>query len=292
MSEPFRYRGFGLLIESELKLPEFAAIGSVQGEPDVSIRIGAVPLARRQTTLHEELAINSVGAAFLIRNGREITVDSFPGAKPEDVRMVLLGRVMAFLLRQRGWLPLHASGVIINGVCALFLGPSGQGKSTTAAAFHRARHLVITDDIAAVRLTDSGKCLIQSALPCVRLSDDSRSALGSDQFNSEPQTGKRRYDLLGAGDGGRYPVRCAYVLEFGDSVQIEPVPALQAVTLLSRNSVVRHLHMDPEVLSHHLRDCAVVANSIPVQRLSRPRSIEALPMLVRAVEENLAQITT
>src|SRR6202012_2899502 len=136
-----------------------------------------------------------IGAAFLIRDGREITVDVLPESDPTMVRVVLLGRVIAVVLRQRGWLPLHASGVVIDDECVLFLGATGAGKSTTAAAFYRAGHLVATDDVGAVRIAGGGRCVLQSAWSCVRLRDDVRLVLDALDPVTGIQAEKRRYDL-------------------------------------------------------------------------------------------------
>jgi hypothetical protein len=169
----YRYSGFGLVIDSELELPELVPS---EGQPDILIRRGTVPRVRRKATLEEEIAFNVIGVAFHIRNGREIVIDPNPGVDPGTLRVVLLGRVMAFLLRQRGWLPVHASGVVIDGQCILFLGGSGTGKSTTAAAFHARGHLVVTDDVGPVRVVD-GHCVVQPVGSRLRLLDDARAVL-------------------------------------------------------------------------------------------------------------------
>ena len=56
----------------------------------------------------------------------------------------------------------------------------------------------------------------------------------------------------------------------------EPIDTLRAITLLSRHSFVRHRHMEREALQRHLRDCSAVASVIPIRRLIRPRSLDAL----------------
>lgn len=294
MNQYFRYRGFGLLIHSEIELPELLAASAGNDKADkadVMIRMGTVPRVRRQATLDEELAINSVGAAFLIRNGLEITVDVRPDADPGTIRVLLLGRVMAFLFRQRDWLPLHASGVVVDDECVLFLGAPGAGKSTTAAAFHKAGHLVVTDDVGAVRIAGEGRCVVQSAWSYVRLRDDARAVLDDSDAAAEFQLDKHRYDLSrGIAGGELYPVRCAYIVEYGDAMLAEPIDTLRAIALLSRHSFVKHHNMEREALQRHLQDCSAVASHIAVRRLIRPRSLGALPALVRFVEEDLARL--
>lgn len=291
MNAYFRYRAFGLIIDSELELPELPPASVRDDKAGVAIRRGPLRRVPRHATLAEEVGINIPGAAFLVRNGREITVDVLPDADPALVRVVLLGRVMAFLFRQRGWLPLHASGVVMDGECILFLGATGAGKSTTAAAFHKRGHLVATDDVGAVRIAGGGHCVLQSAWSYLRLRDDARVVLDVSDRAAGFQANKHRYDLdRGISPGDLYPVRCAYVLEYGDATVAEPVDSLPATTLLSRHSFVTHPNMDRESLQRHLRDCSAVASIIPVRRLIRQRSLAALPAVVRFVEEDLASV--
>ena len=292
MNSRFHYRAFGLHIDSEIELPELPSIPLREDKTEVTIRRGSVPRPNRRATHNEERAVSVLGAAFLIRNGNEITVECVPQADPVAIRVVLLGRVMAFLLRQRGWLPLHASGVVIDNECVLFLGAVGAGKSTTAAAFHAQGHLVITDDVAAVRTNnDEGRCVVQASRSFVRLHDDARVVLGNCDLPAAFQLDKHRYDLnTGTAPQELYPVACAYILEYGDAMRVEPVPSLQAIALLSRHSFVRHRIMEREVLRRHLRDCSAMAGVVSVRRLVRPRSLDALPAVVRFVEDDLAAL--
>jgi energy-coupling factor transporter ATP-binding protein EcfA2 len=253
-----------------------------------------VPRFRRRATLDRELAFNVVGAAFLINEGREIIVDPLPHADPAAVRMVLLGRVMAFLLRQRGWLPLHASGLTLDkagdtGKCVLFLGSAGAGKSTLAAAFHQAGHLVITDDVAPVKVATDGMCLMQSALSYVRLKDKVVPELGKLGLTDPMRQGdKFRYDLVGPSLRDAYRVDRAYVIEYGSGFSIEPLSGPDAVMMLSRHSFVKHRDSERPAMERHLKHCAAVAAILPVRRLIRPRSIKALGETVRLVEDDLS----
>jgi len=66
----------------------------------------------------------------------------------EDACTYLAGPVLAFVLRLRGALALHASAVQIDDRGALaIVGPHGAGKSTTAAALGRRGCRVIADDV-------------------------------------------------------------------------------------------------------------------------------------------------
>lgn len=235
----------------------------------------------------EEVAHHERGGSFHIKLGREIIVDPKPGADADLLRVLLMGRMMAFLLRQRGWLSLHASGIAIGGEAVLFLGISGAGKSTIAAAFHARGHQVITDDVGAVRVEQS-QCLVCPAGSRIRLFDDAREAFGGTTPQGIFQWRKSVFDVHRDQVPKSMLVRRLYVLNDGDEFTSEGVPPLAAVATLSIHSVIRRERMDEESLSVHLRDCSMVAQAVPVRRLVRPRSLRALPSVVRFVESDLA----
>jgi hypothetical protein len=280
-----RYAGFGLVIDSELDLPQ---LPFAEGDPDVRIHFGTVPRTSRRATPEEEFAYNARGA-FQISNGREIVIDSRPGVEPGALRIVLLGRIMAFLLRQRGWLPVHASGVVIGGQCVLFVGRQRAGKSTTAAAFHARGHLVITDDVGPVRVVD-GHCVVQTVGSRLRLRDDARAVLNGADLRPDFQCDKYAYELRSGELSGLFQVRRLYLLEQGEPIRAVEVPSLLAAALLSSHAFLKYHNATPEVLRNHLRDCAAVAGVVPIRRLIRPFSLASLPGLVRFVEEDLDRL--
>ncbi len=237
--------------------------------------------------MREEIAFHARGGAFHIKEGREIVLDPRPGADPALLRVLLAGRMMAFLLRQRGWLPLHASGAEVRGVGILFLGASGSGKSTTAAAFHSGGCEVVTDDVAAVRVDADGGCVLSPGGPRIRLLDDSRAVFGAAEPKGAVQWRKRLFDLTRGERRELVPIRRIYVLEYGSEIEQERIQPMAAVAALSAHSFVKHWRMDEVALAAHLRDCSRVARSVPLYRLLRPRSLDALPELVRRVSKDL-----
>jgi hypothetical protein len=277
----FRYFGFGLTIDSEVELPD---LSPGHEEPDVVIRIGPVPRTPRKATLDDEIAITHRGGAFHIRHGREIVLDPAPGANPELLRVLLMGRMMAYLLRQRGWLSLHASGVRIDGRAVLFLGVSGSGKSTTVAAFHSRGHQVITDDVGAVRVCATRQCVLRPQGSRIRLLDDSRAVFEGVAPSGVFQWDKHTFDLANGDQQELVPVARIYALEYGGAISSEGIKPLPAVALLSEHSFVRRRGMTREALAAHLSACSSVAGAVPVCKLVRPRSLAALPDLVRWVE--------
>ena len=84
---------------------------------------------------------------------------------------------MACLLYQKGYLLLHASAVEFQKKVYLFPGPSLCGKSTIAAYLVKNGGKLITEDTAAIKLTDHG-AFIYPSYPLIKLSQQANNYIG------------------------------------------------------------------------------------------------------------------
>lgn len=181
------YRAYGLTIRSEIDLPEVPAAAAA--EADVEILFGPVPHTLGRVNLaygtwqanNTEALFEAAGTGrFLISGGRRILVNPCPDADADCVRILLMGAVLAGLLRQRGFLTLHASAVRANGGAVLFAGASGAGKSTLLAGLIARGFAMLADDVTAIGSASGQTPYAQPAFPTIRLWEDSMSALGKD----------------------------------------------------------------------------------------------------------------
>ena len=287
----------GLVIRSELPVPElFTKIGRA----DVVIRLGntqrvpetdAAAAGRFQATADETaLAYGGVGV-FQVRAGREIIITPAPGVAERTLRLFLLGPALAVLLHQRGRLILHASAVTVDGLTVAFLGGSGWGKSTTAAALYMRGHPVFADDTVAVDVRDGDCPLVYPGVPQLKLWPDVVRILGERPETLptlRPDLEKRAYPVRLDVPLRPYELKRVYVLAEGTEQKIEPLGYGKAVVELIRHTYgVRLLSgINPRA---HLLQCAALARLVPLSRLKRPRKLGALPALARCVEEDLAQ---
>ena len=160
----YKYTAFGLQISSE---PELPGLLQGNGNTEVTIRFREVP---------ENLAVPIKGkgvayeinadsfllkvsgiAGFLVKHGNEIVIDKQNGADDHDIALFTINTPIGALLYQRGYLPLHASAIAVNGGCAIFTGISGVGKSTILASFHQQGYHVLSDEICAMWLSLNGE---------------------------------------------------------------------------------------------------------------------------------------
>jgi hypothetical protein len=285
----YRYSGFSLNIHSELELRGFPP-GC--GEPDVTIRLGHVNRALTPVTIDDEVASPGKVGWFHIMSGREIIVDLLPGADAGELQTLLAGRLMGYLLRQRGYLALHASAVAIDGQGVLFVGDSGSGKSTTAAAFHSRGHDLLADDVAAVRILQVGAEL-QAACTGLRLREDSRMVMGAAATPAGFQAEKHHYILQGRPLAGPFSVKRIYILEFGgcegpSQIHSAAMSGFSSAALLNAHSFLRKRRASHALRQINLDRAGAVAAAAPVFRLVRARSLNLLPALVDLVERDLS----
>ncbi|MGQ0801877.1 MAG: hypothetical protein ACT4NL_17405 [Pseudomarimonas sp.] len=182
LKHTFTYRAFGLLLQSEIELPELII---ADGPADIRITLGKVPehlaAPSKRGVLFEVaenevlINVNRVGR-FLISMGNQVQIDPAAGADERDVRTFLLGSVMGALAHQRGLLPIHGSAIRLAEGCAIFTGPSGVGKSTLVAALAQQGHAVLTDDISVVQ-PSTQQCLLYPGIPRLKLWGDTLEKL-------------------------------------------------------------------------------------------------------------------
>ncbi len=153
-----------------------------------------------------------------------------PGQTLDDLCAYLYGPVLGFVLRARGVLALHASCVEVDGGAVLFAGESGTGKSTTAAFFAQHGHVVLSDDLTALRQEPAGFSA-SPAFDHVRLWRASEEILFGHPDTLAPITptwGKLRFPLTGRSFASTaHPVRAIFILD--DPGATSQYPAIRAM---------------------------------------------------------------
>jgi hypothetical protein len=300
------YAAFGLTVASELELPELRAVAPPDGPADVRIALGAIEAGGggdgtlRHTADGDLLSF--ADCRLLVRDGREVVVEPRPGADPAAVRWCLLGAGVNFLLAQRDAFVVHASVVAVGGRAVAFVGPSGRGKSTTAAAFLAAGHDLLADDVAAIVVdadADEGDAAtgdvdaaarVVPGFAAVKLAAEAVVGvdLAAERAGDGPVADKQFYRPTSAAVAtAPVPLAAIYLLDDGAAVGSEPVaPGAAVVELLRETHTVATL-ADPAAAATALTGAGAVVDAVPVRRLTRPRSFDALPAVVAAVDRDL-----
>jgi len=296
-SNLFHYCAYGLQIACEFECPELLP-GS--DRVDVLIRRAEVPqsllrepdpaepAAGAFQSVDDTVLLRIHGqAAFLIRGGREILVEPAAGTDADSWRIFLLGSAMGALLFQRGWLPIHGSGLRGEHGAFVITGEQGAGKSTLAAVLQRRGLEVLSDDVCAVDALGPEGPLLHPAYPRLHLREDVLAATGADPRRLRPSRKLIPKLALDVEDAfAREPARLrAIFLLQGDSEvmghrELDPLERAAAVIESTyRGAFVRPMNL----LESHFRQAVEVARHCRVVRIWRPRDLRDLERLAALV---------
>ncbi|MEO8132466.1 MAG: serine kinase [Betaproteobacteria bacterium] len=289
----FFYTAYNLGIHSQIPLR--GLVEETDVPKDVSIQLREIDRSEKAMPRDASLFLGETPgvAMFLVRAGQAIVVDPAPGAEELLLGALVLGPLMAVLLRQRGYAVLHASSIATNAGAVVFLGDSGSGKSTLAGAFYESGYGIMTDDVMPVRF-ENGHAYVVPGYPSVKLFPHTATLLGCETTAMDfvhPQIGKRSHSVAQRFPAEPLQLCRMYVLAEAEVDSIEPLRPQEIFRELVRNSRAATLLRDPESLHAHLRDCTRLAADISVFRLRRRRAISSLPQLIQLIEQHLAQDT-
>jgi hypothetical protein len=294
----YRFASYGLIVESTMAVP--GVMPAPPGlRPDVVVRLaqsdhaaidgGAGEIIRYASperdehdtpwmTVYDGAAhrfVYSEGAQFLIsRDGTAVEGAWRAPLTESDAASYLLGPVLAFVLRLRGVVPLHAGAVVVRGGAFVFAGPAGAGKSSTVAAFGALGYDVLSDDVVPIRVRANDVCA-DPGFPRVSVWDDTASAvLGPGMSALRPWSetyGKRCLDLDDR--GFRFcersvPVTSIFILgpRSDRGVPAAPFKPRAAVLALAANTYGSYL-LDPRLREVEFALLASVAGRVPVHPL-------------------------
>jgi hypothetical protein len=270
-----------------------------EGDPEVVIRFGRVdaplPVGEEglvHATGEEALLFFGDVGRVLVREGREIVIDPVPGANDSVLRLVVLGPGIGIILYQRGQLTLHASAVAVEGGAIAFMAERGWGKSTTAAAMHSRGYGLVSDDITALQFEDTDEVpVVAPGYPQFKLWPEAAAFLGDvpeDLPRLDPGFEKRGRPVAAAFATAPLPLKRIYVLDQGEAPGIESLSPQEAFLSLLHHTYGRQLFQAVGTSSHFLK-CSRVVKSVPMLRLRRPYSLEALPEVAQLIENDLAR---
>ena len=205
----------------------------------------------------------------------------------EDVALYLLGPIIGFMLRLRGTVCLHASGVLVNEQAFAITGPSGAGKSTLAASFAAAGYPILTDDVLPLTTTN-GEVHTQSGYSRLRLfpnSFENLPELPNQLPLLAPGWDKCFLDL--ASDNYQLhtasaPLKVIYVVDWGsraqDSPSISPIAGTAAVPILAANTYRNEL-LSAEMRKKEFYFLSALASRITVKKLCPVDDISTIPLV-------------
>lgn len=306
------YHVYGVSVRSRWRLPGSPAAGHAVAEVEVveeaaALCCAGVRASRRPTrgaAWFRHLRLND-GSTYLrwsglfeflvSADGRRIAARALNGISPEVFQTYLLGQVLSFALLKQGIEPLHATAVVVEGRAVAFLGDCGSGKSSLGAAFLRAGHQLLTDDLLVLE-PQGGGFLAHAGPPRLKLFPRVARALLGPRARGLPMNPRTSKWVIPLGRGfcapATAPLAAIYVLR--PSSTGRPSAKVMVRALRPRRAAVELLAntfncaiVEPERLKQQLDWAAQLARNIPVKSLFYPRRLARLPGVVEAIRADL-----
>ena len=288
------YQAYGLIIDSDWELPGFSA---ATGSPDVVVREGELPPSF--ASLHnggDRIAGRFEGELrFVAEDGARVLFQPEPGAVSAVVQSYLAHFVVSVLLRQRGYLVLHAAALVRGPCVILFAGDSGWGKSTTAEYFLRHGFQLLAEDAAVIDLAGPQPVVVPGPVQ-IKLRPEAGAWLREDfndlpRFHAGTDTRVRRDGFAYCSDPKQ--LTHVYVLEgqVAPRNKVVPLSPAEGVLQLIRHTRVGTGFTSPSYAATHLHQCERVVVESHVRRLERKKGLDALHDIFRVVEEDMAGVS-
>lgn len=297
----YHYHVFGLQLVSEIELSGLPPAESAP-TPQVSIRCGELPehlpgspVTRRYFEASQGqllVRIKDVGR-ILVAHGENITFEPLAGVEPVFTQLALLNLGMGALLHQRGVLALHASAIATQQGAVLFCGHRRAGKSTLAAGLRQRGWSLVCDDKAAINL-DGEHVMVLPSFPELRLWRDAIEHLGvtGKTVKQMPKMDKFNLELEGGFHGTPLPLRAVYLLEPEETnrITLMPLTGMDKFQTLQRHTYANQFLKSLGLLPAHFRLASVIAQQIPITRITRPNQVNLLDELVDRIDAELRRL--
>lgn len=267
------YCAFGLMIESDLPLPELAPAPSGVADVHICLHHDAAPEERGEGFW---FAPDPEPFIFRVARGARIDIWAPKEAIREDISIWLLGTVMAALLHQRRRLTVHANCLETpDGKAVAFAGDSGAGKSSLAAMAAASGWAVMGDDLLAL----DPHAKVHPGVLRLKLWRDDLALLGlePDGLRKVASDLDKFHVPLPPVRGGARTLSRLYVLERG-ALGFERLEGVAAATALLAN--LYRFGVGQEVRGEtgdQFTEALALADKIDIWRFSRPDDRAALP---------------
>ena len=313
VDQPYKYGVYGVVVTSDVPL---ALPGYGDGDALARIECVGAPAAAFEAAVRDAVFAptraswyryvplrdgstyvrwDAVGEFIVDAAGDRIRHRRLSGASDESFQVYMLGQALSFALVQQGIEPLHATAIVFGEDAVAFLGGTGFGKSSLAAAFLDAGCRLLTDDLLVLR--ERATCVVAYPGP-PRIKLFAKTALrfaaaASARTRMNPGTAKLIVPVEADASCSRpVTLRAIYSLAAPTDacrtagVHIDCLSARDAFITLAGGTFNRRL-VNARRLQRQFTAMARIAERVPVKRLSYARAHDRLPAVRESILADL-----
>jgi len=263
--------------------------------PDISMVEGRVPLRLEMPRASNTRWDASPGrylfrggphaGRFLVEKGKNVILERNPHAEESLLASYFLSSILAAVMRQQGYLVLHASTLLLNGKGIALTGESGAGKSTTLSHLLDKGAVMVSDDLTVVSSGKDGKIEVLPGIPKLSLCED--AALRTGRNITTLQRNPLRRDKVHTPLDASFcttnaPLHVIYELSVGATPEVRLTTLSGAAKFNTLQSAV-YGPMFPDEHPAQFALFAIMAEKLDCSHLERPRSGWSLGTVVEKI---------
>lgn len=301
----FKYRVYGLNIESEIELEELVKIEDNQcNQIDVKIIYGKTnDKIKNQvnsnswigTDINEICVYIKEIAIYQIKNGNTIIIEPLKHKDNERIKSFLLGWSFGILLIQRKTIALHGSAISKGDKAIIISGKSKAGKSTLASAFNNKGYSFLSDDVVALDMLNNN-ILAHPAYPQKKVCEDVMDTLGYDvnKYKINRKNSERiRYKVQATDTFESNSVKVQAIFEIvvgneDEDVSIEKIEGNKKINYILDNIYFFGIESSLGTRPDYFKKAIQLINNTSVYKIKRPSGKITLEQQMNLIEDKLS----
>lgn len=294
------YKVYGLIVESDIEIPELLSIDNNVNKIDIKITKDKIPnkvIEKIPSYSWFKYDVNSMVftvkniGSFYIYDGKNIVVQPSENADKQGIKTFILGTSFGMILLQRNEVAIHGGSILIGENAIILTGQSGAGKSTLTNAFRQYKYPFMADDVSStIELQD--EIFIEPAYPQQKICRDAMEKMGYrvEDFKLIDE-GREKYVIPTHKSFIKEKRKLQAIFEIepydGEEVKIEEVSGGEKMKTILRNIYRIEIIASHGIPPAYFKKVINIAKNTLVFRIKRPRDQFSVDRQIELIERNL-----
>lgn len=294
------YKVYGLIVESDIEIPELLSIDKNENKVDIKIKKDIIPKDVIEKIPSYSwfkydvdsmvFTVKNIGS-FYIYDGKNIVVQPSENADNQGIKTFILGTSFGMILLQRNKVAIHGGAILIGENAIILTGQSGAGKSTLTNAFRQYEYPFMADDVSStIELQD--EIFIESAYPQQKICRDAMEKMGYriDDFKLIDED-REKYVIPTHESFVKEKRKLKAIFEIepydGEEVKIEEVSGGEKMKTILRNIYRIEIIVHHGIPPAYFKKVINIAKNTLVFRIKRPKNQFSVDRQIELIEREL-----
>ncbi|MGM8274002.1 hypothetical protein ACSXDL_14050 [Clostridium perfringens] len=294
------YKVYGLIVESDIEIPELLSIDKNENKVDIKIKKDIIPKDVIEKIPSYSwfkydvdsmvFTVKNIGS-FYIYDGKNIIVQPSENADNQGIKTFILGTSFGMILLQRNKVAIHGGAILIGENAIILTGQSGAGKSTLTNAFRQYKYPFMADDVSStIELQDV--IFIEPAYPQQKICRDAMEKMGYriDDFKLIDED-REKYVIPTHESFVKEKRKLQAIFEIepynGEEVKIEEISGGEKMKTILRNIYRIEIIAPHGIPPAYFKKVINIAKNTLVFRIKRPKNQFSVDRQIELIEREL-----